>query len=177
MLLLEANDADRDGLLLDEELALGTDPNKADTDGDGQDDGLEVRAGTDPISGSSRFCITAFSANAGQVALTWPSKPGNLYTIETSTNLVGWSSLASDFPAADPGTFTTWMGAPGGGGGEAGGSGVLALYDAETGIDGDFDTSAFDSADSDPETDALRLAHGGSLTGGGAGLFVLNPLR
>ncbi|WP_240357922.1 Ig-like domain-containing protein [Myxococcus vastator] len=43
-------DADNDGLTDAEELALGTDPNNPDTDGDGLPDGIEVQvAGTDPL--------------------------------------------------------------------------------------------------------------------------------
>ena len=173
MLALEANDPDRDGLLNAEEASLGTDPDKADSDGDGQDDGLEVRAGTSPLSGSSFFAITHFTLAGNEVSLTWPSLPGNLYNIETSTDLVNWSGLAINHPAANSGTVTTWTGTAGTGGGQGGG-GVLALYDAETGLNGDFNTTAFDSVDTDPHTTALRLAQGGSLTGGGANLFVLN---
>ncbi|MFP2957252.1 Ig-like domain-containing protein [Myxococcus sp. 1LA] len=43
-------DADNDGLTDAEEIALGTDPNNPDTDGDGLPDGIEVHvAGTDPL--------------------------------------------------------------------------------------------------------------------------------
>ena len=41
-------DSDQDGLTDEEEVALGTDPNKADTDGDGDGDKAEVDADTDP---------------------------------------------------------------------------------------------------------------------------------
>lgn len=36
------SDADRDGLMYDQEMKIGTDPNNADTDGDGLSDGKEV---------------------------------------------------------------------------------------------------------------------------------------
>lgn len=42
-------DADSDGLSDQEESALGTDSNKADTDGDGYSDGIEVEGGFDPL--------------------------------------------------------------------------------------------------------------------------------
>ncbi len=42
-------DLDGDGLTNQEELALGTDPNKADTDEDGYSDGVEVEGGFDPL--------------------------------------------------------------------------------------------------------------------------------
>ena len=49
-----ANDPDRDGLSTQFELAIGTNPNKADTDGDGLNDGIEVKAyGTDPLNVNS----------------------------------------------------------------------------------------------------------------------------
>ena len=44
------DDPDLDGLTNAEEIALGTDPNEADTDGDGIDDGDEVAGGVDPAA-------------------------------------------------------------------------------------------------------------------------------
>lgn len=44
-------DADKDGLLGSEETELGTDPDAADSDGDGADDGLELESNTDPLDG------------------------------------------------------------------------------------------------------------------------------
>lgn len=45
-------DSDQDGLTNDEEQLYGTDPQKADTDGDGYSDGAEVRSGYDPLKPS-----------------------------------------------------------------------------------------------------------------------------
>ncbi len=42
-------DPDGDGLTNAQEIALGTDPFRADTDGDGFGDGLEVEAGSSPL--------------------------------------------------------------------------------------------------------------------------------
>ena len=173
MLSLEANDPDRDGLLNDQEGALGTDPNKADTDGDGQDDGFEVHAGTDPVSASSFFAITGIEVTDTQVSLAWPSVAGNSYEIEYSTNLVDWSTLATGYAASDPGSVTSWSIPLEDLAGGSGPDGVLALYDAQEGSNGDFSTAAFDSIDSDVATTATRLMQGGSLTGGGAEAFVL----
>ena len=48
------NDCDMDGLTDDEEVAVGTDPENPDTDGDGIDDGQEVNTdGTDPLDSCS----------------------------------------------------------------------------------------------------------------------------
>jgi hypothetical protein len=44
-----AEDSDEDGLKDWEEGIRGTDPNKADTDGDGTDDGVEIQDGRDPL--------------------------------------------------------------------------------------------------------------------------------
>ncbi len=42
-------DSDQDNLSLDEEKLYGTDPDKADTDGDGYSDGVEVESGYNPL--------------------------------------------------------------------------------------------------------------------------------
>jgi len=42
-------DSDQDGLSNDEEKTYGTDPNNADTDGDGYSDGVEVKGGYNPL--------------------------------------------------------------------------------------------------------------------------------
>ena len=57
----------------------------------------------------------------------------------------------------------------------ANGAVVLALYDAQGSEgNGDFNTNAFDSVDTELTTDAVRLAQGGGLTGGGAASFILD---
>ena len=50
---VELADSDGDGLLDNEEVMLGTDPQNPDTDGDGLDDGEEFELGTDPLSEDS----------------------------------------------------------------------------------------------------------------------------
>lgn len=172
MLALEANDLDRDGLLNDQETTLGTDPNNPDTDHDGQDDGFEVRAGTNPLNASSLFRISNIELTETQVSLSWPSLAGNTYDIESSTNLVDWTVIASGMPAVDPGITTTWSAALDGFGG--GSDGVIARYDAQLGTNGDFNNIAFDSVDIDSTTTATRLIQGGGLNGGGASAFVMS---
>lgn len=175
MLELEGNDGDRDGLLDDEETTYGTDSNKADSDGDGQDDGFEVQVGTNPLSGASFFTITDFDFDlvGDQVTLMWPSLAGNFYEVQYSEDLADWTTVATDYPAADPGTVTSWSSNLAGIGGGSGGSIVLALYDAQMGDNGDFNTIAFDSVDTDSVTTATRLQQGGSLSGGGSSSWIL----
>ena len=168
ILRLEAADADNDGLTLDQETSLGTNPFNPDSDGDSQNDGLEVNAGTNPLSGSSSFKVTNFTVSGNQVSLQWPSKPGNTYRIERSTNLVDWTTAAANVPAAAAASLTIWNGLL-----QESSSVVLARYDAQTGLNGNFNTTAFDSVDSDPLTTATRLIQGGSLTGGGSNLYIL----
>lgn len=67
-------DADQDGLTNDEEQLYGTDPQKADTDGDGYSDGAEVRSGYDPLKPSPGDKI--FPEEKQQTALSAPQKNG-----------------------------------------------------------------------------------------------------
>ncbi len=87
--LLPAVDVDGDGRSDNSEDANGngvvdpgeTDPDKADSDGDGTPDGAEIRLGTDPLNAVSAF--RAFIAATGQVStLRWPSQTGTRFRIE-----------------------------------------------------------------------------------------------
>jgi hypothetical protein len=76
-----------------------TDPNNGDTDGDGTNDGDEIRTGTDPLDSTSLFQIEPVE-HEGRFILRWPSKPGALYRIETHTGLAGtWTELAGEIIA------------------------------------------------------------------------------
>ena len=172
MLALEANDIDRDGLLLSEETTLGTDPDLADSDSDGQDDGFEVAAGTGPLDGSSFFRLVGLELDDGTITLEWPSIQGGTYELETSTDLETWSVLASGLAASTTSATTSFSTTLGGA--PTSTSVAVASYDAESGLDGNFDTTAFDSGDTFAASTAGRLQQGGSLTGGGANLFVFN---
>lgn len=61
-----------------------------DSDGDGQTDELEFRAGTDPFDASSRFAIQGIGPAAG-VVLDWSTVPGKAYQVQSrSFNAAGW---------------------------------------------------------------------------------------
>ncbi|MCI0535798.1 MAG: choice-of-anchor D domain-containing protein, partial [Verrucomicrobiales bacterium] len=70
-----APDADDDGLPDDIEFAIGTDPNKADTDGNGVDDFTEVMQGRDPLAGRAVTGIIGrvSTRNARNVSLVAPN--------------------------------------------------------------------------------------------------------
>jgi len=56
-------DADKDGLTTETELALGTDPTKADSDGDGYTDGAEITSYTNPSNPASNPGIPGSTAS------------------------------------------------------------------------------------------------------------------
>jgi hypothetical protein len=89
-----------------------TDPDNDNTDGDRTPDGAETRTGTDPLDPSSDFhgILTPDPGGGGEFLITWPSKPGASYKIQTSDNLSDWPDppLAT-VSAADPGTTTTYI--------------------------------------------------------------------
>jgi arylsulfatase A-like enzyme len=86
-----------------------TQPDSPDSDKDGTPDGAELRIGTDPLSPASFFAATPSVDASGRFIITWPSKPGALYKIESSATLQGsWSLVADDVPANSAGTATTY---------------------------------------------------------------------
>ncbi len=115
---LVIDDSDEDGLPDSWEMTkignLSQGPNH-DTDGDGQSNAIEFRAGTHPNNGASRFAATLTPASGNQFTLTWPSVPGKTYAIETHVNLIGvWSPLISVPAAASPATTTSYSLTPAG---------------------------------------------------------------
>lgn len=107
---LVINDSDEDGLPDSWELQqlgnLSSGP-QMDPDGDGQNNSLELLAGTNPASGASRFAARFERVNASQFALSWPSVPGRIYQIQTSSSLNGtWQNLVTVAAAASPAAST-----------------------------------------------------------------------
>ena len=100
----DQRDLDADGLSNYQELAVhGTDPNDADSDGDGFNDGEEVAVGSDPNDAGSdpvtnenrRIPISLSAINLGPdqdaLLLGFPSASGKFYRIEESEDLRVWS--------------------------------------------------------------------------------------
>jgi hypothetical protein len=105
-------DPDDDGLSTPEEMALGTQPEQADSDGDGLPDGWEVRHGLDPLSpegtngasgdpdgdgfanaaefaagtrpndAASALRLSARPLAGGGIEFRWPAVPGRSYALE-----------------------------------------------------------------------------------------------
>jgi hypothetical protein len=98
----EAVDSDGDGLSDDDEVNVtGTDPLNPDTDGDGQADGAEVVAGTDPVSSSSFFAIRSVDRlSATEVRLVWSSVEGRTYGVLYHSDLgdSGWEVFSEAVP-------------------------------------------------------------------------------
>ncbi len=90
--VIALSDSDGDQLSDAEELAIGTDPSKADSDGDGQDDFFElILAETDPLSGASFFKITLIVDLSGITTVSIPTLEGRSYFIESSIDLESWA--------------------------------------------------------------------------------------
>ncbi|MCU0780802.1 MAG: hypothetical protein MUF04_06845 [Akkermansiaceae bacterium] len=130
--LTRDDDIDSDSLLAADELAYGTDPRFADTDGDGLDDayelnttltdplradtdgdgindGAELIAGTDPEDALSRFAIRSVRWEAGGFRLAWSAVAGKSYrVVRSDTPGFGDSDVvASGIPAVVPETTRT----------------------------------------------------------------------
>lgn len=129
--VLRSNDVDGDGLTNDEEIALGThprlpdtdfdgisdfdevrvyftDPLMEDSDGDGQSDMGELRAGTDPLQGSSYFRIVTVTREiSGAMRLEWQGAEDRSYRVLRSQELgTGNFELLADDVAGVAATMT-----------------------------------------------------------------------
>jgi hypothetical protein len=100
------SDTDGDGLAdYDEIFIHRTDPLQADTDDDGQTDGQEILAGTDPLNPDSFFAITRIDSDENGSVFVWPGLAGRQYTILTTADLMmgSWSNRPdyTDRPGMD----------------------------------------------------------------------------
>lgn len=94
----DTRDPDGDGLSnYDELVTRGTDPAKADTDGDGYFDGTEVDLGGNPLDAAQgpvwRAECRASTTKAGTVEIRFPSAVGRTYAVEVSSDLRSWQVL------------------------------------------------------------------------------------
>ena len=99
-------DTDADGLSDEEEInRYGTDPNRAETDGDGQNDGTEVAAGSDPLDVRSLLRVVQVTRpDPGSFTITWTAKSGKLYRLARSANLdfTDATVVATDLAGSEP---------------------------------------------------------------------------
>ncbi len=72
-----------------------------DTDGDGQTDADEALAGTSPTNSADYLRIMELAFTAGnQITLTWTSVVGKFYDVQSSPDLVVWTTVESAVPGA-----------------------------------------------------------------------------
>ena len=125
--MMRDDDIDEDGLLAADEVAAGTDPRfadtdgdgiddptelyvtltnplKADTDGDGASDGSELAAGTNPLDGSSRFAVKSSVKAGTDFTISWSSVASKTYRIIRSTEptFESYDVVASGLAASPP---------------------------------------------------------------------------
>lgn len=116
--VLTSLDSDADGVLDGNELALGSRPDvadtdgdalsdgeehllyatgllKADSDGDGMRDGDEIRASTDPLNQQDVFALENVADNGHQRLLYWSAKSNKTYQVRQSANLQVWTNAPS----------------------------------------------------------------------------------
>jgi hypothetical protein len=75
-------------------VTFGSFVTEVDTDGDGQSDASEALAGTSPTDPADALRVTGLTPNGTGLSVSFPSKTGRNYRIETSTRLVsGWVPL------------------------------------------------------------------------------------
>lgn len=73
-----------------------TDPTRWDTDGDGQSDGAEALAGTDPNDPNSTLKVTRTDRDGGGFRIEWTAVPGKTYVVEYRDVLTNsWNTLTN----------------------------------------------------------------------------------
>jgi hypothetical protein len=93
-------DSDGDGLLDGQEFLIGSDPNNPDTDGDGASDGNEVNnGGTDPLDPSDGITVMITSVDPvnGVIELRLPNTQfGQILTLRQSSDLQGFTPVPEE---------------------------------------------------------------------------------
>lgn len=87
---------------------LALDP-VADQDSDGQSNGSELTAGTNPLSSESLLKTTATSISGNDILITVTTVSGRKYQLETSTTLteLSWENVGDSVTATGPSTVFT----------------------------------------------------------------------
>jgi hypothetical protein len=90
-------DRDQDGLInILETGVYQTDPDLADSDGDGRSDGEEVVAGSSPSNAASFFAVKQLGFDPdGRIRLVWQAVPGRVYQVQGNGTLApeGWQDI------------------------------------------------------------------------------------
>ncbi len=87
-----------------------TDDPNADDDHDGESNGAEAIAGTDPLDPADYLRVTALTRDGATPVLTWTSVTGKAYHVEYSVSLEGaWETISTSPVAAADGNLTTFM--------------------------------------------------------------------
>ena len=82
-----------------------TNPNVADTDADGVNDGDEALAGTDANSSGSAFKVIAAEVSGSSITIVWSSVPGRTYQLERANELgAQWEAAGDLIIASEPTT-------------------------------------------------------------------------
>ena len=131
--IIEDDDADGDGLTTAQELTAGSNPQLADTDGDGWDDAYEVNvsgtspvfgdkdgdgtsdfaeamAGTNPNDNASAFVTKQVTRSSdGSITIAWSGKTGKTYRVLRSTTpaFASFDVIATRIVGAEPLTSHT----------------------------------------------------------------------
>ena len=90
-------DSDNDNLSDAEEVYFhGTNPLEADSDADGLSDGAEAVADTSPLNRDSLLVITGLSLTNGNANISWKSGSLATHVLETATQESGWAPILTN---------------------------------------------------------------------------------
>jgi hypothetical protein len=82
-----------------------------DPDGDGVPNGLEFLLGWNPADGLSRFSASLVQSGENTFRLRWPSGPGTVFTVRSSSDLRDWSRIEA-FVTGSAGETTALLDIP-----------------------------------------------------------------